>query len=226
MILYQGGYHGEFFIGNIVSNTDKFHYHSFECRSEELNAYKYQSIEDLGFLDQTEDDLDYYSVWYNKPIITRTHDHNRVTNLPTIRLLCNNLVYSRRAHLLNVIKGLDKSYSHIDGVPVKTFIHGFQKWPKDLIHTTNDIIYVDIKEWLHNENLEKIEDFLEIEYTQEMKDAVTQYYKLDEIMINRYFPNWKEQTDEYLMKEMERVDKSMQFLGWQARLLVVYYTYN
>ena len=63
MILYQGGYHCEFFIGNIVSNTDKFHYHSFECRSEELNAYKYQSIEDLGFMDQTEDDLDYYSVW-------------------------------------------------------------------------------------------------------------------------------------------------------------------
>jgi hypothetical protein len=229
IVVYAGGYHGEFFIGNIVSNTDKFHYYYFKCRSEELNAYRYETIhlEDsscqdihqdrLGFPliaeEQTEDDIDYYSVWYGKPIITRTHDHKRVGTLPTIRLLTNDPVYHRRVILLQCIKTLDKTYSNINGVPNKSYESGFQKWPNTLKHTTNDRLEVDIKEWLHNENLEKLEDFLEIEYTQAMKDAVTQYYERDEILLNRYFPDWQNQTDEHLIKEMARIDKSFQFLG-------------
>ena len=217
IVVYAGGYHGEFFIGNIVSNTDKFHYYYFKCRSEELNAYRYETIhlEDnvpLIAEEQTEDDIDYYSVWYGKPIITRTHDHKRVGTLPTIRLLTNDPVYHRRAILLGCIKQLDKTYSNINGVPVPPPSH-FKQLPKTLKHTTNDILYVDIKDWLHNENLEKLEDFLEIEYTQAMKDAVTQYYERDEILLNRYFPDWQNQTDEHLIKEMARIDKSFQFLG-------------
>ena len=218
MVVYAGGYHGEFFIGNIVTNLDIFHYYYFECRSEELNAYRFEALhleDDVPLIaeEQTEDDVDYYSVWHGKPIITRTHDHRRVGTFPCIRLFTADPMYHRRAILLRCIKTLDKTYSNINGVSDKSYEGGFHNWPNTLKHTTNDILYVDIKEWLHNENLEKLEDFLEIKYTQAMKDAVTQYYERDEILINRYFPNWQDQTEDHLIKEMERIDKEFQFLG-------------
>ena len=44
IVLYYGGFHGEFFIGNIVTNTDKFQYDYFKYRSKMLNAYQYEVI--------------------------------------------------------------------------------------------------------------------------------------------------------------------------------------
>tara|TARA_B110000037_G_scaffold18654_1_gene19514 strand:- start:80 stop:745 length:666 start_codon:yes stop_codon:yes gene_type:complete len=217
IVVYPAGCHGEFFIGNIVSSTDKFHYYYFKCRSEELNAYRYESIhlEDNDSLvaeHQTNDDLDYYSTWHGKPIISRTHNHLAIQKFPVIKLHTADPVYQHRVMLLKCIKTLDKDFSKNKDLPDPPPSH-FMQWPNTLKHTTDALLHVDIKEWLHNENLEKIEDFLEIEYTQAMKDAVTQYYERDEILLNRYFPDWQNQTDEHLIKEMARIDKSFQFLG-------------
>ena len=74
-------------------------------------------------------------------------------------------------------------------------------------------MHIDIKEWLHNENLEKIEDFFQIEYTQAMKDAVTQYYERDEILLNKYIPDWKKLSNINLIDEMARIDKEFKFYG-------------
>jgi hypothetical protein len=219
MVVYAGGYHGEFFIGNIVSNTDKFHYYFFKCRSEELNAYRYESIEQrenspLIAEIQTTDDIDYHSVWNGKPIITRTHNHIAMQTMPSVRLFTADPMYHRRAVLLRCIKTLDKTYSNVNGVPDTAYRNGFRKFPNVMNHTTSDsMLYVDIKEWLHNENLEKIEDFFQIKYTQAMKNAVTIYHQRDEILINRYFKNWQEYNSTYLIKEMKRIDKEFQFYG-------------
>ena len=230
MVVYAGGYHGEFFIGNIVTNTDKFHYFYFKCRADELNAYRYEAIQlEAGSIqnkhldmigwpliaeEQTEDDIDYYSVWYGKPIVTRTHDHRRTGAMPVVRLFTDDNMYHRRAILLRCIKTLDKTYSNVNGVPDRPQLNEFKQFPTTMKHTTNDsILYVDIKDWLHNKNLEKIEEFFQIKYTQEMKDAVTEYYERDEILINRYFPDWQNQTEDYLISEQQRIDKDFQFLG-------------
>ena len=45
IVVYPGGFHGEFFIGNIVeNNADKFHYYSFLQRDN--NAYIYIPVEE------------------------------------------------------------------------------------------------------------------------------------------------------------------------------------
>jgi len=218
LILYTGGFHGEFFIGNIVTNTDKFHYYYFKVRSEKLNAYRYEAIKlDDGpypiiAADLTDDDITYYSNKYGKTILTRTHDHLTIRTLPVIRLYSEDVMYQRRATLLRSIKFLDKSFNHIDGVPNPPINH-FNVWGMEYKHTTNALLYVDIKDWLHNKNLEKIEDFLEIEYTQTMKDAVTQYYERDNVLLDKYFPNWQNQSNKHLIDEMIRIDKEFQFLG-------------
>jgi response regulator of citrate/malate metabolism len=78
-------------------------------------------------------------------------------------------------------------------------------------HTTDSILHIDIKEWLHNENLEKIEDFFQVKYTQTMKDAVTQYYERDNVLLDKYFPTWQNQSDEQLIEEMSIVDNKFSF---------------
>ena len=78
VLVYPAGYHGEFFIGNIVSNTDKFYYHSFKCRNEELNAYNYESTGNEIAHEQSAEDLKRCSELHNKPIIARSCDHHLV----------------------------------------------------------------------------------------------------------------------------------------------------
>jgi len=219
VLVYPAGYHGEFFIGNIVSNTDKFHYHSFECRNKELNAYRYDSIIDNNgmFLiaeKQTADDLNHYSKLHNKPIITRTHNHRKTFDFPVIRLFSKDPIYSKRAILLKCIKTLDKGYNHINGIPDPAPDEiTFKTWPVDFKHSTDSYMFVDIKDWLHNKNLEKVEDFLGIEYTQTMKDEVTQYYERDEKLLDKYFSNWQNQSIKQLVEQMAEIDKKYRFFG-------------
>ena len=221
IVLYPGGFHGEFFIGNIVTNTDKFYYFKFLCRSEKLNAYSYEAIardeSDPDYFSkgpilenkhQTDDTVEYYSTWHGKPIIVNSHDHVTIRTLPVVRLYTKTPTYEKRGTLLQCIKLLDKTYSIIDHPS-----YSFGQWPKEMKHTTNSILYVDIKDWLHNKNLEKIEDFLEIEYTQTMKDAVTQYYERDNMLLDKYFPNWQNHSDKQLIEEMAEIDKKYAFFG-------------
>jgi hypothetical protein len=225
IVLYPGGFHGEFFIGNIVTNTDKFYYFQFFCRSEKLNAYAYKAIErnpqdpdydSIGpILEnkyQTDDTVEYYSTWHGKPIITNSHDHITTRTLPVVRLYTKDPMYERRGVLLQCIKSLDKSYSNINGVP-KSPPNNFDTPLKEGNHTTDIILHVDIKEWLHNKNLEKIEDFFQVEYTQTMKDAVTQYYERDNVLLDKYCPNWQNQSNEQLVEQMAKIDKEYGFFG-------------
>ena len=228
IVIYPGGFHGEFFIGNIVTNTDKFHYEYFKCRSEEFNAYNYEAFAySFESENQSDDIVEYNSSKYGKPIITRTHDHFTKRSMPIIHLYSNDPMYLRRGILLRCIKLLDKTYAidlitkkvigpptHFYELPLDPKISGChwrQLWMADV--PDNKIIFVDIKDWLHNKNLEKIEDFLEIEYTQTMKDAVTQYYERDNVLLDKYFPDWKNHTDTYLLEKMIEVDKEYGFFG-------------
>lgn len=220
ILLYPGGFHGEFFIGNIVTNTDKFYYFKFFSRSGgTLNSYSYEAIERLQsdpdydsigpILEnkyQTDDTVEYYSTWHGKPIITNSHDHITTRTLPVARLYTKDSMYERRGVLLQCIKLLDKHYSIKNHKPYR-----FGQWPKEMKHTTDSILHIDIKEWLHNENLEKIEDFFQVKYTQTMKDAVTQYYERDNVLLDKYFPTWQNQSDEQLIEEMSIVDNKFSF---------------
>lgn len=214
IVVYTGGYHGEFFVGNIVSNTDKFDYHYFKCRSESLNAYRYEAIQDsgkhaTGWYEQSADDLDYWSTRHGKPIIARSHDFLAIRTLPVIRLHTECPIYHRRAILLKCIKGLDKTYSKM---PLLRS-YGFNILSKNMDHTTDRLIFVDIKEWLHNKNLEKIEDFFEIEYTQKMEDAVTEYFLRDEKLLDEYFYDWKNHTDNHLLEKMVEIDEKYAYFS-------------
>jgi hypothetical protein len=222
IVLYPGGFHGEFFIGNIVTNTDKFYYFQFFCRSEKLNAYAYKAIErnpqdpdydSIGpILEnkyQTDDTVEYYSTWHGKPIITNSHDHITIRTLPVVRLYTKDPMYERRGVLLQCIKLLDKT--HLLGQSHSPYRFG--QWPKEMKHTTDSILYIDIKDWLHNKNLEKLEEFLEIEYTQAMKDAVIQYYERDNVLLDKYFPDWQNQSIEQLVEQMAKIDKEYGFFG-------------
>jgi hypothetical protein len=223
IVLYPGGFHGEFFIGNIVSITDKFNYCYFKCRSEKLNAYQYEAIEHLCkngeplIAPNQTDEIRSHS-YGSKPIIFRTQDFSSMHTLPLVNLYTKDLMYNKRGVLLQCIKSLDKYYSNIDGVPCPppitcTTTLGSARINDFVVNHTTDkrVLHVDIKEWLHNKNLEKIEDFFQIEYTQAMKDAVTQYYQRDNVLLDKYFPNWQNQSDEHLLKEMSRIDKEYAF---------------
>jgi len=229
IVLYPGGFHGEFFIGNIVTNTDKFHYYYFKCRSEKLNAYGYECLNSsdehgnkypIISTDITDEVRRHYHTYYGKPIISRTHNFKTTFTLPVAKLYTADVMYKNRGVLLQCIKSLDKTYSNIDGVPLPP-PPSLARPPKVMENTTDRILHIDIKEWLHNENLEKIEDFFQIEYTQAMKDAVTQYYERDEILLNKYIPDWKKLSNINLIDEMARIDKEFKFYGWQVRCLVV-----
>ena len=244
IVLYKSGFHGEFFIGNIVSNTDKFHYEYFKCRTEEFNAYRYEIIKSaesskadiavkltngqrlsqieltnmsLGTdvsLSQIDDMMNYYSLC-NKPVIFKSHNFNFLFTLPLVKLYTEDLMYIKRGVLIQCIKCYFIQYIKsryiagykLDKGPPLNFITPL----KEGNHTTDSILYVDIKEWLHNENLEKIEDFFQIKYTQAMKDAVIQYYERDNVLLDKYFPNWQNQSDEHLIEEMAQIDKKYAF---------------
>ena len=118
-------------------------------------------------------------------------------------------MYERRGVLLQCIKLLDKTHLLGQSHPP----YRFGQWPKEMKHTTDSILYIDIKDWLHNKNLEKLEDFLEIEYTQTMKDAVTQYYERDNVLLDKYFPDWQNQSIEQLVEQMAKIDKEYGFFG-------------
>ena len=224
LVIYPGGYHGEFFIGNIVSNTDKFHYHSFECRSKEFNAYNYESTGNEIAHEQSAEDLKRCSELHNKPIIARSCDHHlrdpitkTKKSLNIIHLHSDDHLYRIRAKLLFSIKQLDKAYNHengiLDSVPTSFIVH-----KKDFgwtAHVPSDrIVHIDIKDWLHNDHdvIGKIEWFLGIEYTQTMKDAVAEYYLRDEELLNEYYNNWTHKKPNELIKEIAELHKRHAFL--------------
>jgi len=157
--------------------------------------------------------MHYYSL-VNKPVIFRAHKFNFLFTLPLVKLYTEDLMYIKRGVLLQCIKSLDKSYSNINGVP-KSPPNNFDTPLKEGNHTTDIILHVDIKEWLHNKNLEKIEDFFQVEYTQTMKDAVTQYYERDNVLLDKYFPNWQNQSNEQLVEQMAKIDKEYGFFSFR-----------
>jgi len=196
IVVYPGGYHGEFFIGNIVEqNSNKFYYHSFNPR--ENNAYTYIPIEGEKSHSTSDDDLSRYENIYKKKIIIRTHNHRDDRKYPVLRLSTQDPYYMRRCTLLQTAKSF---YIKSERIPPRHI----KKPPMNLLPISDVMTVIDIAKWLHNDmqTIHEIEQFFGIKYNEEMKQNVIEYYNRDEIILKKYFNGWTSWSDEYLLERI------------------------
>ena len=185
IVVYPGGYHGEFFIGNIVEkNANKFHYDSFFQR--ENNAYTYVPVEGENSLDITDDKLSIYENTYKKKIIIRSHNHRNYRKHPLLRLCTQDPYYIRRCKLLQTVKSFHFKHERIPPRSMKMY-------PMKMRPISDNMLVVDIAKWLHNDmqTIHAIEQFFDIKYDEEMKQNVVKYCKRDEIILKKYFKDIK-----------------------------------
>ena len=202
IVVYPGGFHGEFFIGNIVeNNADKFHYYSFLPRDN--NAYIYIPVEEAkndstrGGDNFTDDKLSMYENTYKKKIIVRSHNHRNYRKYPVLRLGTEDTYYIRRCKLLQTVKSFHIRH---EDMPPRNLRTVPMSWPK---HSSRNLV-IDIAKWLHNDKktIRKIEQFLGIKYNDKMKQNVIEYYNRDEIVLKKYFKGWTYWSDEYLLERI------------------------
>ena len=196
IVVYPGGYHGEFFIGNIVEkNTNKFHYHSFLQR--ENNAYAYVPIKGEDSLNITDDKLSMYENTYKKKIVIRAHNHRGYRKYPVLRLCSADSYYIRRCKLLQTVKSFH--FIH-EKIPPRSM----QMYPMKMPPISDNMLVIDIAKWLHNDmqTIHDIEQFFDIKYDEEMKQNIIGYYNRDEIILKKYFKDWASWSDEYLLERI------------------------
>jgi hypothetical protein len=202
IVVYPGGFHGEFFVGNIVENNpNKFHYYSFLQRDN--NAYKYIPVEEAnsdntrGGDNTTDEKLSIYEKTYKKKIIVRSHNHSNYRKYPVLRLCTQDQYYMRRCKLLQTAKSFHIKHKHMPPQFLNTV-------PWKMKPISDNMIVIDIAKWLHNDmqTIHKIEHFFGIKYSKKMKKNVIGYYNRDETILEKYFKGWTSWSDEYLLERI------------------------
>jgi len=196
IVLYAGGFHGEFFIGHIVTQTPEYHCSQFYSKS--LNKWEYKPFDGVH-TEQTDEAIKNYS----RKVIGRTHDHYTKRDLPVLYLTSIEKRWIRRAKLLQLLKKTEEYKES----PPKHFIPRFLKtYPIDHPPISDNQTTLLIEEWarMTPEAIEIIEDWFEVKYTPNMQQRAREYFGFDDLQLKQYFPHWQQLPDPAIIEEMHR----------------------
>lgn len=196
LVLYAGGFHGEYFISHIVRNCDKFHYESIH--SEEFNKWVYKPFAGVH-TNQTDNAIIEASNKHGKSIIGRTHDHKTKRNLPVLFVTAQDPFFIRRAKLAQLLKKTNEYTLTTPEYFICRHLKTYKPTHPPISQQQTTLLLDDV---FTLKAKDTIENFFEIEYTHKMEDEIIDYYNTDNHMLDAYFYGWRDATDQQIIDMM------------------------